>query len=98
VPLQQVKVRNQPVGRKGLQRKSFLPLGGKKIAAESPVFGPWGLRSNPQGPKRRTSFSQLVAVGGFPLPGNTEEIAFPYFSAMRLSRAVFLPLDIFLAP
>jgi hypothetical protein len=46
-----------PMGRKGLQRKSFLPPGGKKIEAESPVFGPWGLRSNPWGPKRRTSFS-----------------------------------------
>jgi hypothetical protein len=27
------------VGREGLKRKSFLPPGGKKIEAESPVFG-----------------------------------------------------------
>jgi hypothetical protein len=41
----------------GLQRKSFLPPGGKKIEAKSPVFDPWGLRSNPQGSKMRTEFS-----------------------------------------
>jgi hypothetical protein len=29
----------KPVGRKGLQRKSFLPPGGKKIEAKSPVCG-----------------------------------------------------------
>jgi hypothetical protein len=34
----------------GLQRKSFLPPGGKKIEAESPVFGA-------PAPKRRTPFS-----------------------------------------
>jgi hypothetical protein len=38
------------VGRKGLQRKSFLPPGGKKIEAESLVFGALA-------PKMRTSFS-----------------------------------------
>jgi hypothetical protein len=38
------------MGRQGLQRKSFLPPGGKKIEAESPVFGAGA-------PKRRTSFS-----------------------------------------
>jgi hypothetical protein len=40
----------QPVGRKGLQRKSFLPLGGKKIEAKSPVFGA-------PAPKMRTPLS-----------------------------------------
>jgi hypothetical protein len=45
---QQVKAKSQPVGRKGLQRKSFLPPGGKKIEAESLVFGA-------PAPKMRTS-------------------------------------------
>jgi hypothetical protein len=44
------------VGRKGLQRKSFLPPGGKKIEAESPVFGA-------PVPKMRTYFLKLVDSG-----------------------------------
>jgi hypothetical protein len=34
-----VKQNGLPPMRQGLKRKSFLPPGGKKIAAESPVFG-----------------------------------------------------------
>jgi hypothetical protein len=43
------------VGRKGLQRKSFLPPGGKKIEAESLVFGA-------PAPKMRAYFLNLLTV------------------------------------
>jgi hypothetical protein len=52
---QQVKAKSQPVGRKGLQRKSFLPPGGKKIEAESLVFGAGA-------PKMRTYFLNLLTL------------------------------------
>jgi hypothetical protein len=66
--LQQVKVRNQPVGRQGLQRKSFLPPGGKKIEAKSPVFDPLGIAEQSLGAKKAHIFFLTCCSEGTPPP------------------------------
>jgi hypothetical protein len=57
----------------GLQRKSFLPPGGKKIEAESLVFGA-------PAPKMRTYFLNLLTLG-------IQEVQNPGASIQNLFRA-----------